>query len=208
MSAATEAAEIMQLSRLDQRTLIIHIEGTAPLITHRFSEKAKQMMLEAQQKKTRAAKPIKDPEQDADGATYWINKDKGVAGMPCVAFKAATIGAARYFDKKVVNMTQLRGALRFEGWGPDQLVEIRGVRTVREDTVRVGMGTADLRYRPMFDPWAASLTIVYLPQVVTQESIISLVEAGGMGGVGEFRPSKCATGSYGTYTVSGAEELV
>lgn len=201
MADTTETGGVT-LNVLGRRIVNIQVVGTAPLITHAWSEKAKRIMLDAQQKKAKPAKEAKDPSADYEAATYWLNQDKKQAGMPCVAFKAATIGAARYFDKKMINMTMLRGALTFIGHGPDQLVPIFGERSMREDMVRVGMGTADLRYRPMFDPWECTLTIAFLPDVVTEESVMALVDAGGMGGVGEWRPGKSPTGSFGTYTVS------
>ena len=75
---------------------------------------------------------------------------------------------------------------------------------MREDTVRVGMGTADLRYRAQYFPWSVDLVIEYPPSQISIESIVALVDAGGIGGVGEWRPSspKGATGSYGTWSVA------
>jgi hypothetical protein len=212
MSHATLPAENLTtatgvtLQLLDRKRVQVRVRGTAPLITHKWSEKARRQMLDTQQKKA-VTKEIRNPEADYDSATYWLDESAGLAGMPVVAFKAATIGAARYFDKKAVNMTMLRGALTFIGHGPDQLAPIYGPREMREDMVTVGISGTDLRYRPVFDPWESVLTIAFLPAVVTEQSVLALVDAGGMGGVGEWRPSKCATGSFGTYEVVGVETV-
>ena len=189
----------VQLLTLGRSTMYVTVRGLTPLIVHKFSSKARLQMLENMQKTTRAAKVAKDPVQEYKDAAYRMAD--GSHGFPCVAFKAATIGAARYFDKKIVNMTMLRGALFFRGEGPEQLVRIDGDPHMREDVVTVGINGHDLRYRPEFTDWSTTLEIIYLPGVVTADSIVSLVEAGGMGGVGEWRPSKCETGSFGTYKI-------
>jgi hypothetical protein len=190
------------LKRIERETLSLRITGTAPLIVHRFDEKAKQMMLEAQQTKTRAKKEPKDPVAAFEASKYIL--PDGRDGFPAVGFKAAIVGAARLFDG--ISMVQVKQLIRVEGAGPDQLVPlvIDGPPIMREDTVRVGMGTADLRYRAQYFPWSADLLIQYVPSQISVESIVALVDAGGIGGVGEWRPSspKGATGSYGTWQVA------
>lgn len=44
---ATDAQ--VQISRIGTETLIVPVVGTAPLIVHKFSEKAKRQMLDAMQ---------------------------------------------------------------------------------------------------------------------------------------------------------------
>jgi hypothetical protein len=186
----------IQLQRVERSTMLLRVVGLTPLIVHRFDEKAKQMMLDAQQGKKKT-KTSKDPQADYERSLYRL--PDGQYGFPATGFKAATVDAARYFQG--VRMTELRQALLFHGEGPDQLVAIEGTPVMREDTVRVGMGTADLRYRAMFEKWSATLKITYVPSLLSEESVITLVDAGGTGGIGEWRPSKAKTGSYGTYEV-------
>ena len=164
----------------------MRVTGTAPLIVHRFDQKAKQMMLEAQQTKTRAKKLAKDPVADFEASKYLL--PDGRDGFPVVAFKAATVGAARMFDG--ISMVQLKSLLRFHGEGPDQLVPLilDGPPIMREDTVRVGMGTADLRYRAQYFPWSVDLVIEYPPSQISIESIVALVDAGGIGGANGAHP--------------------
>src|SRR5215207_7182886 len=47
--AMPENDPIIQIDRIPAETLLIPIIGTAPLVIHRFSEKAKQQMLDAMQ---------------------------------------------------------------------------------------------------------------------------------------------------------------
>lgn len=200
--AESHADPAITLKRLERETFSVRITGTAPLIVHRFDEKAKQMMLDAQQSSTRAKKAAKDPVADFNASRYLM--PDGSDGFPAVGFKAAIVGAARLFEG--ISMVQVKQLIRVIGEGPSQLVPliVDGEPTMREDTVRVGMGTADLRYRAQFWPWAADIVIQYVPSQIGMESIVTLVDAGGVGGVGEWRPSspKGATGSYGTWEVS------
>ena len=91
------------------------------------------------------------------------------------------------------------------GEGPDQLVPIEfGEVTMREDTPRNASGVADLRYRAQFWPWSATLRVRTIEGQFDHESVLSLVDAAGIGGVGEWRPTspKSATGTYGTFEVA------
>jgi hypothetical protein len=176
----------------------IPVIGASPLIVHRWSEKAKRMMLDAQQGKKKV-KQVRDPDADFQSSMYRF--DDGAHGVPAVSFKAATVGGARYFSG--VSMAELKPMLYFHGEGPDQLVRLACSEPVmREDPVRVGM-TTDLRYRAQYDQWAALLDIEFPAGRMSLDSVISLVQAGGMGGIGEWRPSgkTGAGGPYGRFTV-------
>jgi hypothetical protein len=208
-TAPKEEAAQITIDRIGKKEAQIKVVGTAPLIVHRFSEKAKQQMLDKQQGKTRVKKAPKDPQADYEGAFYRLPEtEPGVPryGFPATGFKAATIGAARYFDG--VPMTILRRAMFFFGEGTDQLIEIHGEPHMREDVVRISAGSTDLRYRPQFDEWTATLNIIYVPSMLTLESLVALVDAGGMSGVGEWRPGKSDSGAYGTYEVSANDAFI
>ena len=187
------------IQRIERETISLRLTGTAPLIVHRFDEKAKLMMLNAQQSKTRAKKEAKDPVALFEASKYLL--DDGRDGFPAVAFKAATVGACRLFEG--VKMVSVKQMIRVIGYGGQQLVPLilDGPPIMREDTVRIGQGTADLRYRAQYDNWAVDLQIEYIPSQISLDSLVSLVDAGGIGGVGEWRPGKSETGSYGTWTV-------
>ncbi len=77
---------------------------------------------------------------------------------------------------------------------------------MREDVVKVGRGSTDLRYRPMFIEWSAMLRVTYITSVLTLDSVASLIGAGGMGmGIGEWRPQR--GGAYGTYEVDDSKRI-
>lgn len=197
----TETAAI-QIDKIAAQTLRVPIIGTAPLIVHNWSDKAKRQMLDAQQGRKKV-KEIRDPQAEYQSSMYRIATPEGDGyGFPVLAFKAATIGGARFYDKSVT-MTMLRQCMFFKGVvtkaDPAQLVPITGEPRMREDMVRVGQGT-DLRYRAEFTEWSADLIITFVTSSLSQGSVLSLIDAGGMGvGVGEWRPQK--SGEYGTYQI-------
>lgn len=199
MAGAVEYSQAITLTPLQIARVEIPVEGVTPLIMHRWSEKSKREMLEKQTKKTTVKRAAKDPEAEYEAARY-IFDDKH-DGVPAVAFKAAIVGAARQFEG--LTLVQLKSSLFVEGEGVDQLIQIDGKPVMREDTVRVGMGTADLRYRPIYTPWSAILHVRYVASAITLESVYALVDAAGLGGVGEWRPSapKSLTGSYGQFRI-------
>jgi hypothetical protein len=194
----TETQASIHIKKIERGRLVVPISGTAPLIVHRFDEKAKEMMLQAQQTKTRAKKEPKNPVACYAASMYRL--PDGGHGFPAVGFKAAMVDSARLFDG--VKMTELRQSLHVVGEGTEQLVRIIADEPrMREDVVRVGMGTADLRYRAEYWPWRAELVINFVPAMLSAESVIAIVDAAGLGGVGEWRPSKAKTGLYGTFEV-------
>ena len=195
----------IEISKIAAETMLVPIRGTAPLIVHSFSEKSKRQMLDAQQGKKKL-KEIRDPQAEYEAAFYRIATDDGDAyGFPVTAFKAATIGAARFYDKSVT-MTSLRQFMFMHGIltkaDPQQLVRIHGEPQMREDIVRLGgmSRSADLRYRPEFIEWTTELKVTYVTTSLSRDSVLSLIDAGGLGiGVGEWRPEK--RGEFGTYEI-------
>lgn len=192
-----ETGEI-QISQIGAQTILVPILGTSPLITHRFSEKAKRQMLDAMQGRKTPKEP-KNPEAEYEAAFYKFAD--GGYGMPAISFKQATVGGARFYGKQIT-MTALRQFVFMHGEpGVDGLglVRIDGEPNMREDVVRVQRGT-DLRYRPEFRQWKTILKVTYVTSMLTRDSVLSLIDAGGMGvGVGEWRPEK--SGDFGTYRI-------
>lgn len=190
----------IQIRKLDAETLTVPIVGTASLIVHNWSQKAKQQMLDAQQGR-KSPKALRDPQADYEESLYYTRDGYG---FPVLAFKSATVGAARFFGKSV-KMTELRQFLFMTGVpsrdGSQQLTPIQGEPKMREDMVRVGMGGTDLRFRGEFLEWRANLTVTYVKTALDKDSVLSLIDAGGMGvGVGEWRPEK--RGQNGTYSIA------
>jgi hypothetical protein len=201
-SAVLDEPAGIKLRRLERVVHEIPIRGTAPLIVNRWSEKAKQMMLEAQQTKARPKKDPKDPVANFEASKYHL--EDGRDGFPATAFKASIVHAGRLFDG--ITQVQLKQTVVVIGIGPEQLVPLEyGSCSMREDTPRNASGVADLRYRAQYNDWSATLQVRSIAGSFDIESLFALVDAAGIGGVGEWRPTspKSATGTFGTFEVVG-----
>jgi hypothetical protein len=194
MAKAAATTTTISLPRFDLRAMNVRLIGDSPLICHAWSEKAKKEMLDKQMKKAKSAKSAKDPHQDFIDSLYPF--PGGGWGFPAVAFKAAAVDACSHIDG--VTKVEARGAFHING----DLIKIHGSEpTMREDMVRVGMGTADIRYRGQFDPWSVELQIRYNAGVLSDEQIVHLFNVAGFGiGVGEWRPQK--DGMFGLFHVA------
>jgi hypothetical protein len=205
--SAEREGEVAQVSIDPIAVEVLHVPilGTTPLIVHRFSEKAKKQMLDAMQGR-KTPKEKKDPEAEYQSTFYRFHD--GGYGLPAVAFKLATVEASRYYGKDVTKVGLMQFIFTRGEIGVDNqpLVRIVGEPRMREDVVRVGRGGTDLRYRAEFTEWSTTLKVVYVTSALTRGSVLSLIDAGGMGvGVGEWRPEK--KGDFGTYCVDPNREV-
>lgn len=184
----------LELPEIEINELPLRIVGLSPLIVHAWSKKSLQMMRDKQQKAATAQKAAKNPEEDFEGAKYKHPK----TGVDCVRahfFKNAIVSACRYVDD--LKMTVIRGALFVEG---DYLPLKFDECVMREDTVRVGQGTADLRYRPEYRDWSCDVIVSYNARVVSAEQVVNLIRLAGFSvGLCEWRPER--DGIYGRFDV-------
>lgn len=198
----------VELDVIQDTMVVIPIVGKTDLIPHQWSEKAKNMMREKQTGgagAVRGKREAKDPEAEAEAAIYRL--PDGRPGMPATAFKAAMVAACRFFEG--LPMTEGRLMIYVRGEGPENLVPITGTEHIREDTPRNATGVVDLRYRTSLlasgegEPWRAELTVVYPPKLISEKSIVALVDAAGRVGVGDWRPGspKSNSGIYGTFRI-------
>lgn len=177
------------------KTINVTITGLTSMIQHQFSEKAKRMMLEKQQKKV-IKKEIRDPQKEYEASLY--RNSKGKISFPALAVKNAVVSAARNVDG--LPMTLLRGALFIKG-DEDGLIEVKykDLR-MREDVVRIGKGTSDLRYRGELLGWSMDLPIDFNADVLSEDQILNLLQIAGFAcGLGEWRPER--NGDRGTFTI-------
>lgn len=197
---AGNASDVIELRRLEDAVLTVPIYGLSPVIPHKWAEKSKMMMPgHPSGDAVKGKKGLRNPEEEAEACVYRL--PDGRPGIPATAFKAAIVGACRFFDKP--SMVECKLLVFVEGEGPDQLVPIDGNPVLREDTPRNSSGTADLRYRFMFTDWSATLKIRFVPSSLSAGSVVTLVDAAGRGGVCDWRPSapKSSTGTFGTFRV-------
>ena len=215
MATKNETA-VIEIKPLDIQRVNVRIVGDTPLIVHAWSEKAKRQMLESQTKKTKTtAKEARDPYDDFIQSLYWLEgkpeestpkafqdavNNGAKWGFPVGAIKQAGNSAA-YRLGWVKNQMQLRGSYFLQTEYGD-MAEIKGcVPEQREDMVRIGMGSADLRYRGEFKNWYIDMILEYNASGdLTLEQILNVINAGGYTcGIGEWRPEK--DGSFGKYHI-------
>lgn len=199
-SATQKAPETSGISipPIEIKAYVFRFVGDSPLICHAWSAKAKLEMLDKQMGKARGKKEPKNPQLDYEQAFY--RTEDGAPAFPTIAFKAAAVNAARQVEG--LTMTFLRGAFHTVG----ELVKIEGEPRMREDMVRVGMGTADIRYRPEFVDWAVDMKVRLNTRSLTLEQLIHLFNQAGFSvGVGEWRPEK--DGRNGMFHVEKINEV-
>lgn len=215
--ATSKSVEVIEIRPIEVKRATVRIVGDTPLIMHAWSEKAKREMLEKQMKVTKTkAKAAKDPIEDFIRSMYWktpMPTDMTQAGFeratsegaqfcfPVTAIKQAAISAAFRMGWAKDKMS-MRGAFFIDG-DENQMIEIHSDPPVpREDMVKVGMGTADIRYRGEFRNWYADLVVSYNANgMYSLEQIVNIINAGGYAcGIGEWRPER--DGQYGMFHVA------
>ncbi|MBQ6164750.1 MAG: hypothetical protein IJK23_09785 [Clostridia bacterium] len=221
MAAAKQ--ELIAIKPIEIQKVYLRLTGDTPIIMHAWSEKAKRMMLEAQQGKAKGKqKEIRRPADDFIQSMYWLSEkpcysdtasDEEIMelfndairngarfGCPVTAFKQAAISAA-YRSGWSKDKVSLQGAFFIESDENGNTELFSDPPIMREDMVRIGMGTADLRYRGEFRNWNVDLTIDYNKNgQYSLENIINIINAGGFScGVFESRPEK--GGQNGMYHV-------
>lgn len=224
MATKKETTTVVDVPELQLGYFDITLFGETPLICHAWAEKAKMAMLNKQQKKAATAKEVRRPSVEFADSLYWLTEKPNLDGLtdeeagevlekvipqskfgfPTIAFKAAALDAGfqqgalvRNAGSGDLSKTTARGAFHIDG----EFVTLEGIPTPREDMARVGMGTADLRYRAEFKSWQATLKIKYNARVVTPAQIVNLFKlAGFSNGIGDWRPAR--GGSFGTFSVA------
>ena len=218
MATKKAATEVIEIRPIEIKKVTIRIVGDTPLIMHAWSEKAKRMMLEAQMGIAEGKKKeAKNPVDDFIRSMYWLTPmpedgtmesfEEAIAngarfGFPVTAFKQAAISAA-YRMGWAKDKMSMRGAFFIDS-DENGMIEIHSdTPEMREDMVKVGMGTADIRYRGEFKNWYADLTISYNANgQYSLENIVNIINAGGyVCGVGEWRPER--DGQNGMFHVAG-----
>ena len=218
MATKKANTEVIEIRPIEIKKVTIRIVGDSPLIMHAWSEEAKRVMLEAQMGIAKGEKKeAKNPVDDFIRSMYWLTPmpedgtmesfEEAIAngarfGFPVTAFKQAAISAA-YRMGWAKDKMSMRGAFFIDS-DENGMIEIHSdTPEMREDMVKVGMGTADIRYRGEFKNWYADLTISYNANgQYSLENIVNIINAGGyVCGVGEWRPER--DGQNGMFHVAG-----
>jgi hypothetical protein len=198
---ATVAA--LAISAPDFRHLKIDIKGTAPLVINRFSAKAMEIMRQTQEAgSTAKSKKTRDPKDfDAlyEGAKHISNE--GWEGIHAAAFRNAAISACRACGFK---MTHAKLAFMVLSDGFDRVDAAPLVRLTSGEAepwtapTRNATGVVDLRCRPLYREWSATLRIRYDAGMLTDSDVVNLLARVGLQvGIGEGRPDSKQSAGLG-----------
>jgi hypothetical protein len=191
------------LKPMNKQQLSFGIVGTTSLIQHAWSEKAIRQMAEKQAGKKTKNRQARNPKKEYKDAMHLTKQGKHA--IPGMAFKNAMIFAAH---KDIgIEKTLLRKAM-YLICDDEGLLPITATKpALREDMVRVGMGSADIRYRPEFKKWKVKITMIIDADLLQVEDVLNLVDRAGFGsGIGEMRPQK--GGDYGRFKLDSSVKVI
>src|SRR5215510_4386196 len=208
-AAARAATRVGVLIRPLKEALVHYrIRGTEPYMQCRFSQKAIHKIQEThkqgQQGRSRRTREARDFDDDYVQAMHRFAD--GTCGIPAPAFRNALISTCRLVGFK---MTIAKLSIFTESDGLDvvdgtPLVKIDGTPEPSLLPVRNATGVIDLRMRPLWREWAATLKIKFdLDQFSVDDITNLLIRAGRQVGIGEGRPdSRDSNGlGYGLFNV-------
>jgi len=193
------------------KTATLRVEGTSPLIVHKFSEKARKEILDKCMQKAKSGKEPKNPVMEFMQSLHWLSPmpeeyteeafESALAagakfGFPATGLKQSAVSAA-YRAGLTKDKVSVYGSFHILG---GELIEIQGTPRMREDYATIANGAPEIRYRAEFPEWAMDFDIKYNAAVYSLEQIITFFNFGGFAvGIGDWRVEK--GGIFGCYKI-------
>jgi len=192
------------------RTFFATIEGTTPLMQHKFGIEAEQSL----EKNTRTVKKEKeDPRVVAERFTY---RENG-AGSPIVhpgdalsrMLREAGVNHKQKGTRKSVKWI-VPAAVRIPGhlelYKEDRKTRIDDFEVDSRSVVNQKVNARVMSHRPRFNAWIGKVELTIEDDILDPEFVLQLMNEGGQRvGIGSFRPEK--GGPFGTFQVVEWEEL-
>ena len=191
------------------------LRGTSPYVQHKFSEKARRQMLDAQIEGSRAKGKKKRESRDIEAeykAAMHLTED-GRTGIPANAFRNCMISACRLVG---VVMTRAKLSIfaeadAFDADDDTPLVYFtKGEPQLHESAVRLATGVASIAIRPIWREWECDLRVTFDNDQFDVNSVANLLARAGLQvGVGEGRhDSKRSTGmGWGQFVIVNSTAL-
>ena len=207
---ATKTAPIA-ITAPNIQTFQIPIVGTSPLVINKFSQKAKELMIAKQEAgSTAQSKKVREPKDfEATGNAARHISTEGWDGIHAAAFRNAAISACRAAGF-VMTKAKLAIFIDADGFDRDDMTPLVRITTgepvIITSPCRNETGVIDLRPRPTYMPWAATLTISHDADMLTQTDVANLINrVGRQVGIGEGRPDskKSAGQGNGLFRIDG-----
>jgi len=195
LNKKSSSEEKVTISPMDLRIMKVGVRGISPLLQNKFSDEARDQILNKQTGKT-SQKKNRDIKAEVESKIHKID-DKTV-GFPVVGFKKAMVECAPYLEG--LDKKRVRGAMHLIG-DSGNLVQIDYDEMVmNEAMVQLARNTRSIAFRPEFRGWKATLTIRYNASLISPEQIVNLANYAGFHiGVGDWTPQH--NGSFGQFEV-------
>lgn len=214
MATASKKTGPIVLPELKRGIFNAYLMGDSPLISNAWSQKALTEIL-AKQMGQKLPRFPKSPVKNFLASIYRL---QGCYAFPATAIKGCMVTACTSMNKEITKIAAMQAFfVRAEqGYQPSAFADLKtptqlvrlyspNAPQIREDAVRVGMGSADIRYRAEFWPWAMVVRIEFNRLVVTDATVAALIDTAGFAvGLGEWRQEK--SGTYGSYHLADAVE--
>jgi hypothetical protein len=187
--------------RLGYATLTIR--GIAPYVQHAFSQKAQAQMEATQRAGTQARSRKKREARDFEaGYEAAIHRSReGWPGIPATGIRNALISSCRLvsFMMSRAKLSVFVIADGYDAVDSGPLVRINGTPIVHRGWGRNADGTADLRWRPLWEEgWTADVQLRWdLDQFSAADIFNLLMRAGLQVGIGEGRPDSPKSNGLG-----------
>ena len=166
------------------------------MLMHRFSAKQLLQMIAKQIGLASVGRERRDPELDLVRSAYVMSGKR--FAFPVRAFKKCGVRGTKMTN--AMAMTDAKSAFFIFGerqdthLGSEDLVELVGTPLMHMCAVRVDNGSADMRFRLMFNRWAVKIRVEFNSSVLTIEQLHQIYEAAGWGvGIGDDRREKGGT---------------
>lgn len=196
-------AGVLQITAPSFREARFHIVGIAPLVIHKFSQKALRKMTDKQEKGSQGEKGKKREPKDFNSLyeeAKHISRE-GWCGIPASAFRNAMISGCRLVGFKMV-LAKLSVFVEADGFDVDEgtpLVKIiKGDPRPLRMAVRLATGVPDVCDRPIWDDWEAIVRMRYDNDVFSLADITNLMARVGLQvGICEGRPDSKRSAGMG-----------
>lgn len=201
MATANTKSDVKQEGKIERveipapkfRICELEIVGAAPFVMHKFSAKARNQIIETQkagsQAKTKKVREPKNFDEVYTGAMHLTQE--GWCGIPAGAFRNAMISACRTVGYKMTH-AKLAAFVLEDGYDVDDatpLIRIIGTPERHTTYARNDNGSVDIRVRPMWKKWSATVRIRYDADMFSHKDIVNLMmRVGAQVGIGEGRP--------------------
>ena len=167
------------------------IEGSAPYVQLRFSEKVRNQLLEKMATEGKAKKKKEPRVYEEEFLLAMYEGPKKERGIPAAAFRNAMISACRTvgFKMTIAKLSVFVEADFYDKNDGTPLIKIEGTPELVQHAVRNQTGVVDVRTRAMWRTWSAVIKIKYDADQFNHNDIANLLMRVGIQvGIGEGRP--------------------